>query len=73
MTFSHLHVHGCPAPSAGSSQRSHEPRIIKYKYTRYYLEWLQMACLEHCIKWSWNLVFGAEKENFSPLILSLEV
>lgn len=48
-------------------------RIIKYKYTRYYLEWLQMACLERCIKWSWNLIFGAEKENFSPLILSLEV
>lgn len=46
-------------------------RAIKYKYTRYYLEWLQMPRLERCIKRSWNLIFGGEKENFSPLIWSL--
>lgn len=62
--------HEIPPPPPAYPDALVSRRGIKYKSTRYYLERLQMACLERCIKWSWNLILGEEKENFPPLILS---
>lgn len=58
--------HEVPPPPPAYLGALMSRRAIKYKYARYYLEWLQMPRLERCIKWSWNLIFGWRKREFLP-------